>query len=202
MTVLLKLDNVSVMRGDFVLCSQLNLTVQAGDICHIIGENGLGKTTLLNQIVGILPTQIGSISDFDRPPLAVLHQTGVHENLSVKQNLVFLANLYGQNPSDDEIYQALACVNLADYDDVKAGRLSAGQTRRVGLARLFLPMASDTSLVNLWVLDEPFTALDTLMIGVLETNIKAFAQKGGAVITTSHQPVSVKTHTLDLAQFL
>lgn len=202
MTAILQLVQVAVMRHDFVLCDKVDLSLYAGDICHIIGENGLGKTTLLHQIVGILPTQKGVITKNCPPPLVVMHQTGVHDNLSVKDNLAFLANLYGQNPSDEMITHALQCVGLSAYDDVKAGKLSAGQGRRVGLARLFLPFASDINMVRLWVLDEPFTALDTVMIDKLETLIQQFANKGGAVIMTSHQAVNVKATTLDLTQFL
>lgn len=195
----LQLDDVSVMRGDFVLCAGVNVCLQQGDICHVVGENGLGKTTLLHQIVGILPTNKGTITTSDKPPLAVLHQTGIHENLSVSDNLLFLANLYTQTPTSADITSALTAVDLVYYANTKVNQLSAGQYKRVGLSRLFLPFAL---AMDLWVLDEPFTALDGAMIARLEQQMSHFASKGGVIILTSHQRVDVANIRLNLADFV
>lgn len=194
---ILSLHEVSVARGEIVLCQRVNLGILSGDICHIIGENGLGKTTLLHQIIGLLPTHQGEIRHTSKyAPICILHQTGIHDALTVKQNLVFLANLHGVRPNDKQISEALDNVGLFGYDDAMTAKLSAGQNKRVGLARLFLSLPS-----QLWVLDEPFTALDTVMIDVLQHKIHQFVQAGGAVVMTSHQPVKNTTKTLDLSAF-
>ncbi len=194
---ILSLHKVDVMRGEMVLCSGLDLTLMAHEICHIIGENGLGKTTLLNQIIGLLPTEQGQIHHHGAyAPVCVLHQTGIHDSLTVRQNLTFLASLYGVRLNDEKMLQALEAVGLFGYEDVLAAKLSAGQGKRVGLARLFLSLPS-----NLWVLDEPLTALDVAMIDKLQLQIKAFAQAGGAVLMTSHQPIDIATTTLNLSAY-
>lgn len=200
---ILTLHNVTVARGDFVLCDGVNLTLGAGDICHLVGQNGLGKTTLLMQITGILPTLSGQI-DYQgkhnaKGAVYVSHQTGIHENLSVAQNLSFLVALYGICPTSEEIEVALAQVGLAGFGDVKVGELSAGQGRRVGLARLWL---LDTNHAPLWVLDEPLTALDVAMVIKLSGRIIDFAKSGGAVLITSHQALDIATMTVNLTDFV
>ena len=100
-------------------------------------------------------------------------------------------------PEDTEIDKALAAVGLAGYESALTARLSAGQKRRVVLARLFLPSG------RLWLLDEPFTAIDVAGVAVLEQRFKAHAQAGGAVVFTSHQPADLGglLSVLDLEQF-
>lgn len=186
-----------------VLCQGVTFALDAGDICHLIGKNGLGKTTLLMQIAGILPIVEGSL-DYQNQPLAkgaiyVLHQTGIHENLSVQQNLRFLLSLYGVSPNKHRLNEALAAVGLYGFDEVKVGELSAGQARRVGLARLWL---MEPNHAPLWVLDEPFTALDVAMIKTLSSRLRQFAQAGGAVLLTSHQSVHCANKVVDLATFV
>lgn len=196
MPSLLKLDRLSIARGDRVLCQGITYDVKAGDICHVVGENGLGKTTLFMQIVGLLPSEYGQI--ISQTALYVPHETGVHEALSVRQNLVFLLALYGINPSDDELCEALDKVGLSGYQDVPVAQLSAGQKRRVGLARLWLV---SPDVAPLWVLDEPLTALDVVMVSGLCERLADFAHSGGAVILTSHQTVFGATATLDLSLY-
>lgn len=196
-TPILSLQQLSVMRGEMMLCCNLDLNVMPCDIYHIIGENGLGKTTLINQIIGLLPTEEGCIHHHGAyAPVCVLHQTGIHDGLTVRQNLTFLASLYGVRLDNEQVQQALDAVGLFGYEDVLAAKLSAGQSKRVGLARLYLSLPS-----NLWVLDEPLTALDVAMIDKLQQQIQTFAQSGGAVIMTSHQPIDVATKQLDLSEY-
>ena len=108
------LDDVDVQRGEFVLCQGVNLTLDAGDICHLIGENGLGKTTLLSQITGLLPMVSGRVvyhRDGIRP-VYVSHQLGISGSLTVAQNLAFLLSLYGVDAHRDVIDYALEHVGL------------------------------------------------------------------------------------------
>ena len=201
---ILQFEQLTVQRGETPLCEQVRLSLTAGDICHLIGANGTGKTTLLMQLAGLLPVLIGDIHYKGQAcvpvqPLYVSHQLGINTSLSVAQNLTFLLNLYGMTPSHDNIDAALAWVGLQGFETISSSHLSAGQTRRVTLARLYLLTADMTPL---WLLDEPFTALDVDMVARMETRIKEFAQAGGAVMMTSHQPVNVATQCLDLSNYM
>lgn len=193
---LLSLNRVSVGRGDFILCDEVNLTLSAGDVCHLIGENGLGKTTLLDQIAGLLPTIHGTITK--SPLVYVSHQLGISPALSVCQNLRFLLSLYGIQADDDMIDTALDMVGLYGLGDTSSIQLSAGQKRRIGLARLFV---MNPSHAPLWLLDEPLTALDVAMVAKLEVRMGEFAKDGGAVLATSHQAMQGANLVLNLAEF-
>lgn len=194
---ILSLQGVDVQRGDFVLCQAVTKKLQAGDVCHLIGENGLGKTTLLSQIAGLLPV-VNGVIESPAQMVYVSHQLGISSHLTVGQNLRFLLSLYGVECDDDELEEALMQVGLQGLQDVPSTQLSAGQMRRVGLARLFVLQASDAPL---WLLDEPLTALDVAMVARLEARIRRFARDGGAVLMTSHQATNATNCTLDLAEF-
>lgn len=200
---LLDFDALSVQRGEVPLCEGVSLTLAAGGICHLIGANGTGKTTLLMQLAGLLPVLSGEVSyrgvaGLPVQPLYVSHQLGINPSLTVAQNLTFLLNLYGIAPSRDDMDEALTWVGLQGFEALSSSHLSAGQTRRITLARLYLLTPAVTPL---WLLDEPFTALDVDMVVRMETRLSEFAQLGGAIIMTSHQPVSVATQVLDLSGY-
>jgi heme exporter protein A len=117
----------------------------------------------------------------------------------VAQNLTFLLNLYGITPSVYDIDEALAWVGLQGFETISSSHLSAGQTRRITLARLYLLSPDVTPL---WLLDEPFTALDVDMVARMQERLQAFAAAGGAIIMTSHQAVDVANQVLDLSAYL
>ncbi|MFC0820718.1 heme ABC exporter ATP-binding protein CcmA [Moraxella marmotae] len=194
---ILTIDGVDVQRGEFLLCQGVNLTLSSGDVCHLIGENGLGKTTLMSQIAGLLPISTGQVRCVGGMGY-VSHQLGISTALSVEQNLRFLLSLYGVRADGDVIDDALTQVGLQGLGGVSSVQLSAGQMRRVGLARLFVLTPAQTPL---WLLDEPLTALDTAMVATLERRISDFAAAGGAVLMTSHQNTRVANMTLDLAEY-
>ena len=195
----LTLDDVQVMRGDIRLCGPLSCVIEAGQIWHIAGPNGTGKTTLLMMLAGLLPIQYGAAQwhtqqPNDWPTLYMGHLAGLNAALTVQENLAFLAALDGQaHCTTAQLQQALAMVGLAGYEQVAVARLSSGQKRRVGLARLWLPAPA-----LLWLLDEPMTALDVHMIERLNQRLAEHAAHGGRVILTSHQTVDVVSHVLDL----
>lgn len=202
--VLLSLDNVTVQRGDFALCMGVDLCLRSGQICHLVGANGAGKTTLMMQLAGLLPVLQGQVRYLGQEtlpiqPVYVTHQLGIHPHLTVAQNLNFLLNLYGIKATAQQLAAALEWVGLAGFESMSSSQLSAGQTRRVTLARLYLMQVQHTPL---WLLDEPFTALDVAMVAQLEQRLQQFAQAGGAVLMTSHQPVSIATKCLDLSDYL
>lgn len=201
---MLTLDKFTVQRGEIPLCVGVKLHLASGAICHLIGANGTGKTTLLMQLAGLLPVLIGEISykgqaGLPPQPLYVSHQLGIHPNLTVAQNLIFLLNLYGISPSSSEIDDALAWVGLQGFEDLSSSHLSAGQTRRITLARLYLLTPAVTPL---WLLDEPFTALDVDMVARMESRLCDFAALGGSILMTSHQSVGVADQELDLSEYM
>ena len=203
-SALLALDNLTVQRGEIPLCEAVTLNLAAGSICHLIGANGTGKTTLLMQLAGLLPVLTGDVYyqgtvSLPIQPLYVSHQLGIHPNLTVAQNLTFLLNLYGITPSKADIDDALVWVGLQGFETISSSHLSAGQTRRITLARLYLLTPEVTPL---WLLDEPFTALDVDMVVRMEERLRDFANEGGAILMTSHQAVEVVNQLLDLSDYM
>ena len=203
-TALLTLDELTVQRGEVPLCEGVALDLPAGSICHLIGANGTGKTTLLMQLAGLLPVLSGEVyyqgsASLPIQPLYVSHQLGIHPNLTVAQNLTFLLNLYGISPSVADIDDALAWVGLQGFETISSSHLSAGQTRRITLARLYLLTPDVTPL---WLLDEPFTALDVDMVARMEDRLRDFATAGGGILMTSHQAVGVANQVLDLSDYM
>ncbi|WP_201628278.1 heme ABC exporter ATP-binding protein CcmA [Psychrobacter maritimus] len=203
-TALLVLDELTVQRGETPLCEGVTLNLAAGSICHLVGANGTGKTTLLMQLAGLLPVLSGEVVyqgavSLPVQPLYVSHQLGIHPNLTVAQNLTFLLNLYGISPSTADIDDALTWVGLQGFETISSSHLSAGQTRRITLARLYLLTPDVTPL---WLLDEPFTALDVDMVARMEDRLREFATAGGAILMTSHQAVGVANQVLDLSDYM
>ena len=203
-TALLALDELTVQRGETPLCEGVTLNLPAGSICHLVGANGTGKTTLLMQLAGLLPVLTGETYyqgavSLPIQPLYVSHQLGIHPNLTVAQNLTFLLNLYGITPSAADIDDALTWVGLQGFETISSSHLSAGQTRRITLARLYLLTPEVTPL---WLLDEPFTALDVDMVARMEDRLRDFAHEGGAILMTSHQAVGVANQVLDLSDYM
>lgn len=205
-SALLNCQNITIQRGEFPLCEGVNLVLNRGDICHLVGENGTGKTTFLMQLAGLIPVLTGDIiwqgeKGLPVQPFYVAHQLGIHLQLTVEQNLRFLLALYGIKPSADALEQALDWVGLSGYEKISCYQLSAGQTRRVGLARLMFGLEY-VEQFPCWLLDEPLTALDVNMIGKIENLMQAFVQRGGAVLMTSHQSVAVANKHLDLTLYM
>lgn len=173
-------------RGGRLLFDDLSLSVAAGESLRIGGVNGSGKTSLLRILAGLLPADAGKVR---RPAAAELlwlgHAPGIAEGLTAMENLHSLANLW--RPTTHEACRvALAAVGLADWADEPSGQLSAGQRRRVALARLQLPEPP-----RLWLLDEPFTALDASTCTQLEERLRAHCAAGGALVLTSHRELEV-----------
>lgn len=202
----LRLNDFSVSRGEVILCQGINVNVNAGEVYHIIGANGTGKTTLLMQLSGLLPFNPKQANWANVTPkqwrlMYIAHQLGIHPSLTVAQNLKFLLALYAICPTAETLATALDWVGLTGYEQEYCYRLSAGQQRRVMLARLYFAK-HHAQQVPLWLLDEPFTALDTHMVTALEDNINQFCALGGRVLMTSHQTTQLATQTLNLGQYV
>lgn len=195
------LEQVLVCRGDLRLCEQVQAQMLAGQVWQLLGENGTGKTTLLMMLAGVLPVQAGQLrwrgqAATHWSALYIGHASGLNTSLSVLDNLRFLCGLNAQAVSTDQLFAAIEQVGLAGYEFVAVARLSSGQKRRVQLARLWLPAPAE-----LWLLDEPLTALDVQMVAALNQRLTQHVADGGRVILTSHQPVLAVTHRLDLQAF-
>ncbi len=192
---LLVAAGVSATRGDRTLFRDLALDLAAGEAAQIGGPNGSGKTTLLRILCGLgLPcsgtvqwrgvTIARSRSRFLAELAYIGHQPGIKEDLSALENLR-LAELCGRHQPDWLLEQALERVGLGRLIDEPARCFSAGQRRRLALARLLVGEA------RLWVLDEPYTALDSEGIDLVRNLLEQHLSDGGAMVLTSHQPLEL-----------
>lgn len=200
-TSTLVLRDLNVVRGDIVLAAQVNLNVSAGEIVHIIGPNGTGKTTLLMMLAGLLPAPAAQLVWNDKPAeqwdtLYISCLPGLNRHLTVRENLQFLTALNSDNSNSLE--QALSHTGLLEYMDLPVNALSSGQQKRVGLTRLWLAQNEQ----QLWLLDEPYTALDQHMTRQLNDRLLQHIQRGGRIIMTSHQALDIPCTTFDLTQFI
>ncbi|PLR34490.1 heme ABC transporter ATP-binding protein CcmA [Chimaeribacter coloradensis] len=184
---------LSCVRDERVLFSDLNFNITPGEIVQVEGQNGAGKTSLLRILAGLAQPESGQVrwqgeaigrarDAFHRQLLFLGHQAGVKALLTPFENLAFYQSVMGK-PDYDAIWQALAQVGLLGYEEVPVGQLSAGQQRRVALARLWLSRAL------LWVLDEPLTAIDQQGVELLMAQFEQQAARGGMVLLTTHQPL-------------
>ena len=204
---LLEVKQLTCIRQQRLLFQDLNFDVSEGQIWQVAGPNGAGKTSLLRILAGLTMPYEGHVL-FDGEPidrdtlnynkqlLYIGHQTGVKAELTATENLQFALALNSNNSSNIE--QLLEQVDLYGYEDEFAALLSAGQQRRIALARLW------QSQSKLWILDEPFTAIDKVGVRVLEQKILNHANNGGAVILTTHQDLSFSKNqfnVLDLGQY-
>lgn len=201
---LLECSRLSFERDDWPVFAGVSFVVEEGDILQITGANGAGKTTLLRMLSTTLSPSEGRILWQGRPLSECLaeyrsdclylgHQPGVKTALTPRENLHWLLAVHPRHA--DRIDHALSQVGLLRHADSPCGSLSAGQLRRVALARLYLSEA------RLWILDEPFTAIDRAGVGELETLMDNHAARGGAVVVTTHQPLTLSPKQLDLEPY-
>ena len=189
-SALLSAHKIACERDERLLFSNLSFDLHAGELLQLEGPNGAGKTSLMRLLAGLLPFSEGELvwqgqpidtcrEAFYQSMLFIGHLAGIKAELTPLENLHWFAALEG---IDDEalLEQALRQVGLAGYEDHPCHQLSAGQKRRVALARLTFTQRP------VWLLDEPFTALDKAAVAAVEQLLIAHSQAGGAVILTSH----------------
>ena len=197
---LVEARGVTCLRGDRLLFRDLDLALDPGRVLHLRGPNGSGKTTLLRMLCGLTRPEAGEIRWLGepRPPRdgALLgyvgHSDGIKLELSPRENLRVTQALTQASAGDggpSEIDAALASFALGAFADVPCRTLSAGQRRRVALSRLLLGGA------RIWILDEPFTALDTRAAATLYALVESHLAGGGCVVLTSHHPLELDPAT-------
>ena len=181
---LLAAYDLCLERGGRELFRDLAFAVLPGQLLQVDGPNGAGKTSLLRILAGLSRYGFTGRVERNAPLLYLGHHPAVKALLTPRENLAW--HVAGEAAyANPQIEEALARVGLCGYEDVPSHALSAGQHRRVNLARLYL------SARPLWLLDEPFTAIDRDGVAQLESLLVAHAQRGGAVVMTSHQPLRV-----------
>lgn len=195
---LLEALHLAGQRGERLLFQGLDLALCPGEVVWLRGRNGRGKTTLLRLLAGLATPAQGEIR-FDGTPLGragsgwraelayIGHANALKDDLSAGEALAFLARLRGRPPGAEAVRQALQRLGMGSRAGAPVRTLSQGQRRRVALARLALPEPP-----RLWLLDEPFDALDDQGVAVLDALLSAHAGAGGGVLLTSHQALSLR----------
>ena len=187
------------VRGERRLFQDLSFALTAGELLYVHGPNGSGKTTLLRTLCGLAMPEAGEIrwkgqnirrlgEEFHREMAYVGHLNGVKDELTAFENLRVVGQLAGVTASEERALEALRRLELTACAELPGKVLSQGQKRRVALARLLLaPMV-------LWIMDEPFNALDVKAVGMVQNMLSEHLDKGGMVVLTTHQEVEIINH--------
>jgi len=194
--VLLEAKDLSVSRGELVLFKERSFSVKAGELLQLQGDNGSGKTTMLRALCTLIPLDEGELwwrgealpaarENYFSQMVFAGHADGLKSGLTPLENLQ--CNLSDKSVTAEECIAVLARTGLAGKEELPCRVLSAGQRRRVVLARLLL---SDAVL---WILDEPLTALDASGRDLVASLIEEQVQRGGSVIYSTHQPLPIST---------
>ncbi|MEY4588469.1 MAG: cytochrome c biosis heme-transporting ATPase CcmA [Pseudomonadota bacterium] len=194
---LLRFSEFTCWRSDEALFEPVDFTLESGDIVQVVGPNGAGKTTLLRCLCGLYNDYRGDIIwmdaswrsqfyEFSQHLLYLGHNTGVKKSLTAAENLSWYLGVQEGSAALSRVEGALAEVGLESYVDTPCQELSAGQLRRVALARLY---ATERKL---WVLDEPFTAIDIAGVAELEHHLQNHVAQGGTVLLTTHQALAIR----------
>ena len=192
---LLETVGLSCSRGDRLLFEDLELCIAAGEVVQVLGANGSGKTTLLRILCGLQPPTGGNLlwrggkvapgaPELRSEIQYIGHAGGVKLDLTPRENLD-VAIALGARPTGTTAGAALSRLEIGEFHRSPARTLSAGQRQRVALARLL------TCAAAVWVLDEPFTALDARGVALVDEMLHEHVEDGGAALLTSHHPVAL-----------
>jgi heme exporter protein A len=196
----LRAEGLAYRRGDQSLFTDLSFDLPAGRLTWLRGHNGRGKTSLLRLLAGLAQPDSGRVTwggvplsdapDYARMRVYIAHANALKDDLTAFESLQFLTALHGRDASPAAVGQALTRLGMKRRQQSPVRTLSQGQRRRVALARLALEAAA-----GVWVLDEPFDALDVDGIAVVNALLEENLQRGGSVVLTSHQPLSLSGAT-------
>jgi heme exporter protein A len=200
---MLEAADLTCERGGKILFQRLSLRVSKEDLLRIAGDNGSGKTSLMRILCGLAWPAHGEVrwkgepirrlgEEYSRSLVHIGHASGLKDELTAAENLALTCTLAGIRASDQAIRDALGRFTIAPERQVR--HLSQGQRRRAALARLAL-----SGDVPLWLLDEPFAALDAAASALVEQLVRAHAGRGGAVVYTTHQAAALRdTRVIEL----
>lgn len=187
----LRVTDLAVGRGGVPVLAGVSFALSGGAALVLRGPNGAGKTTLLRCVAGLQEPMAGTVQGAEDQVAYAAHADGLKAALSVAENLRFWASVFGQRGID----AALAAFNLEDLADRRAGQLSAGQKRRLGLARLVVTGRP------LWVLDEPTVSLDAASVALFADAVRAHMAGGGAALIATHIDLGLHADVLDVTPF-
>ena len=188
-------ENLAVARGGLTVLEGISFTLEPGQALVLRGANGIGKTTLLRTLAGLQPAAAGSIS-FDPESLTyAAHADGLKAVLTVEENLTFWAEVYGKVKGREGVLRAMERMNLTALAKRPAANLSAGQKRRLGLARLLLTGRP------VWVLDEPTVSLDVDSVVLFAAVVREHLAQGGMAIIATHIDLGLEARVLQMEPF-
>ncbi|QJR10915.1 Cytochrome c biogenesis ATP-binding export protein CcmA [Usitatibacter rugosus] len=179
----LEVRSLAASRGPVTLFRDLSFALVPGEIAAVRGPNGSGKTTLLRCVAGLTQPEAGDVVR-EGGILFLGHLPGIKDDLTAEENLEFALRMQGVDADATKIRTALSVVGLEGKRRVPARRLSAGQRRRIGLARLTL-----STTTGLWILDEPLASLDASGEEWLGGMLEAHAGRGGIALVATHHPL-------------
>lgn len=193
----LQAHQLTCIRGDLQLFTDISFDIHPGDALWVSGTNGSGKTSLLRMLCGLAVPVEGEVrwrgqnirslrEEFCGKLIYLGHGNGVKDDLLAWENLAVASTLAGHPVTSDEARTALEQLGLGRATDLPTRALSQGQRKRVALARLSLGLA-----MPLWILDEPFTALDKSAVAALCSTISKHLSSGGMIIYTTHQEIDL-----------
>ena len=185
MSSLLESKNLSLMRNDRYIIRDLSIEISPNTVVNIFGNNGSGKTSFLKVLSGITEKTNGEISRNNVDVIYVGHKNGLKSNLTIHENLA-LDNLQDRVISSDEIDNVIRKYQMIDYRDTLVKNLSHGQQKRVCLMRTIIINS------NLWLLDEPYSALDSKGVEILNNTIKEAVSNNVAVLMTNHKKIEIE----------
>ncbi len=194
---MLEAHDIEITRGDRRLFGNLSLALTPGTLLLVTGANGSGKTSLLRALCGLLLPTAGAVrwqgenirslrEEYWRHLVYIGHSNALKDELTATENLGVLCALSGVRTDADQQRQTLAQFGLGGREHLPAKALSQGQRRRTTLARLSLCAA-----LKLWILDEPFAALDSAAVGHMQSVVGTHLNDGGMVVMTTHQEVPI-----------
>jgi heme exporter protein A len=200
---MLMAQDLACLRGDRLLFKNVEFELKAGGLLYVLGENGSGKSSLLRMLCGLLIPEVGTVS-WGKKPIKedaenylsnltyIGHLNGLKDDLTALENLTMSARAAGNDVTEGRALAALTAIGIERCANLPARVLSQGQKRRVTLAKLWLAEG------KLWILDEPFAALDIASVSILATRLSEHLSSGGMAILTTHQDVAIHAQSTQI----